>query len=559
VAVGNDLERYRILSTIASGGMATVLLAEDELLGRQVALKRVSTDDVRGLPRLRREALLGASINHPNVVAVYDVVDSGDGGLVIVMEYVPGQTLAEKLAREGRLAPTEVCRILDGVAAALDAIHRRGIVHRDVKPPNILLGAGGAVKLADLGIASVQDRTRITSAGTMLGSLRYMAPEQINDSPATPAIDIYALSAVAFEALSGERARREDNALALAHAISTQPPPDLRDVWPAAPRPAAEVLKRGLALDPAERQASAAELVHRLREAFESNQTVPVRGSVESRPVGSAPLYLPPPRRSATPAPAARAPESTGPASPMAGLIALEEAQRRDTRARRGTRAQGDARYRERPPRRSGRALIAPALLLIGAVAAVSAVVLDTNTQAPPARGSAAAKAHRSSARQSAGSHARTTAPPGGADVVTGSGSSAATGAGSTASATPSATAGGTSAPSVSAPAGSPAAVVQSFYELAAAHRYSEAWVLADPAFRTQLGGYASFESGQSGDRSITFTALRSISQSAGAATVSLATTSVRTDGTHHCRGTVDLQPQVASGWAITQIHINCS
>ncbi|MEA2146644.1 MAG: eukaryotic-like serine/threonine-protein kinase, partial [Solirubrobacteraceae bacterium] len=228
--------------------MATVVLAEDMLLGRQVALKRVTaTADARDISRLRREALVGASVSHQNLVSIYDVVTAEDGNVVIVMEYVPGETLADALSREGRLASSEALRILDGVAAGLDAIHQRDIVHRDVKPANVLLGASGTVKLADLGVAAVADRTRITSAGAVVGSWRYMAPEQLEDRPSTTAIDVYALAAVAFEVLSGQKARREQNPMALAHAITTQPPPDLRDAWPEAPPGVAELLALAMA------------------------------------------------------------------------------------------------------------------------------------------------------------------------------------------------------------------------------------------------------------------------------------------------------------------------
>ena len=249
--------------------MGRVDLAEDTRLGRRVALKRMGGPaDPRGLARLRREALAGASLSHVNLVSVYDVVTSDDGHLIVVMEYIPGGTLRDELNRRRKLPPGDALRVLEGVAAGLDAIHQRGIVHRDVKPSNILLGDEGAVKVADLGIAAVADRTRITTSGAVFGSLSYMAPEQLDASPSTLAIDIYALSAVAYEVLSGEKARRETNPVALAYAIATQPPPDLRNVWRQAPPGAADVLVQGMARHPSERPSSAGDLVRRLRAAL---------------------------------------------------------------------------------------------------------------------------------------------------------------------------------------------------------------------------------------------------------------------------------------------------
>src|ERR1700744_6290428 len=153
MSVGAKLDRYRLISKLGAGGMATVDLAEDTRLGRLVALKRMAgAVDVTGLSRLRREALAGASLNHPNLVSVYDILTLEDGDLVIVMEYVEGETLRDRLARAGALAPSEALPILTGAAAGLDGIHSAGIVHRDVKPSNILLGSDGAVKVADLGV-----------------------------------------------------------------------------------------------------------------------------------------------------------------------------------------------------------------------------------------------------------------------------------------------------------------------------------------------------------------------------------------------------------------------
>ncbi|MGI8803831.1 MAG: serine/threonine-protein kinase, partial [Solirubrobacteraceae bacterium] len=259
MAVADDLARYRIIERIGVGGMATVMLAQDTMLRRRVALKRVHAGgDARAISRLRREALVGASLSHPNLVSIYDVETGEDGDLVIVMEYVPGETLRQVIDGAGGLPEAYALEVLDGVAAALDAIHARGIVHRDVKPANILLGLEGAVKLADLGIAVAADRTQITQAGEILGTYSYMAPEQLNGAAATPAVDVYALAAVAFEMLSGEKAWPQDNPLALAHAIATGPPPDLRALVPGSSPTVAAVLRRGVAADPGRRPASAA-------------------------------------------------------------------------------------------------------------------------------------------------------------------------------------------------------------------------------------------------------------------------------------------------------------
>jgi len=212
------MDRYRYIAALGTGGMATVSLADDLVLRRKVALKRLvapasmvpgsladQNRDKNGSTRLRREALLGASVSHPNLVSIYDVVTTDEGDLMIVMEYVPGETLGDRLAREGRMSPEAALSILEGVASGLDAIHDRGIVHRDVKPANVLLGVHGTIKLADLGVATVADRTRITSAGAVVGTFRYMAPEQLDDEPSTPRVDVYALAVVAFEMLSGQK------------------------------------------------------------------------------------------------------------------------------------------------------------------------------------------------------------------------------------------------------------------------------------------------------------------------------------------------------------------
>jgi eukaryotic-like serine/threonine-protein kinase len=512
--------RYREIRRLGAGGMAKVTLAEDTVLGRQVALKRLyAASDSQGILRLKREALLSASLNHPNLVFVYDAHLEEDGDVVIIMEYVEGETLADVISSRGQLPPDEAMRVLRGVAAALDAIHEQGIVHRDVKPANVLLGQDGTVKLADLGVADVADRTRITSSGAVVGSFRYMAAEQLEGAAPSPAMDVYALAAVAFEMLTGEKARPESNPLALAHAISTRPPPDLRKAWPTAPAEAAAVLQRGMSADPGVRPGSAGELVRRLESAFAPEH------ATEAAAAADRPSSPPPPPPQPPPGPA-RSPS------------------------------------RRRP--------LAPALLALAALLVAGAVVLILTSgdaaKKPVGAGKSTGSPQRSAHRPTtttgsspAGSQSTTT---GTGSTATGTGSTAtgtgstATGAGSTTTSAGSATAG---AGSTATPTSTPAAAVEQLYTDAAAHRYPDAWALADQNLRSELGGYTGFQNLMSSVRSITFHRATTLPGSTSTtATVALQTTSVQTNRTQQCTGTARTV-HAGGGWLVDRVSIHCS
>ncbi len=260
-------DRYRRIRSLGSGGMASVFLAEDMRLGRQVAVKRLrALGEEEAIRRFEREARLGAGLNHPNLVQIYDTARDGDD-LLIVMEYVDGSTLEQRL-EAGPLDPAEAVEVLRGAAAGLDYAHEHGVVHRDVKPANLLLRRDGTVKVADLGIATAAEVSEITAAGSLLGTPTYLAPELFAGERATRSSDVYALAAIAFEALSGRKSQSGDTALEVAYRITTEPPPDLRAAWPSAPEDAIELLRRGLARDPGERPGSAGELVDELGQAL---------------------------------------------------------------------------------------------------------------------------------------------------------------------------------------------------------------------------------------------------------------------------------------------------
>ncbi len=314
--------RYRIVRRLGIGGMGRVDLAHDERLGREVAVKRLHLEGGRedAVRRLRREARIGAGLSHPALVTVFDVL-SEEEDVVVVMEYVEGETLAAAL-RRGPLGPERTLAVLAPVADALDRVHAAGAVHRDVKPANILLGARGVAKLADLGIASAADGTQITRSGSVLGTPAYVAPEQLDAVPVGPRADVYALAAVAFEALSGRRARAGDTPLELVRRAVDDPPPDLAALG-AGSTAVAAVLKRGLCRDPAGRPASAGALVDELRGALAlPERLVPTPAPTPEPPTTEEIAASPPVAEQLRPLPLPPPPPTAGPRRPRTPLLA---------------------------------------------------------------------------------------------------------------------------------------------------------------------------------------------------------------------------------------------
>ena len=198
-------ERYRIRGRLGSGGMATVFLAEDCVLCRDVAVKRLRTEgSERDRQRFRREARLGASLIHPNLVTIFDTLSSPDG-VLIVMEHVRGRQLSDLIGPQG-MDPRRLLEILRPLASALDYAHEHGVVHRDVKPANVLIAEDRRVKLVDLGTARAAHLSQITSENEVIGTLAYIAPERLAaESVGEPPSDIYSFAVLAFEALSGTK------------------------------------------------------------------------------------------------------------------------------------------------------------------------------------------------------------------------------------------------------------------------------------------------------------------------------------------------------------------
>jgi tRNA A-37 threonylcarbamoyl transferase component Bud32 len=263
--------RYRGARLIAHGGMGEIFLATDEVLGREVAIKvlaeRYAQDDSLR-ERFKREALAAARLsgNH-NIVTIFDVGEHA-GRPIIVMEYLSGGSLEKRIDGKKPFETSRVLDWLDEAAAALDAAHEAGIVHRDVKPGNLLLDDRDHVKVADFGIASAAGMDSFTKTGTILGTAGYLAPEQARGERATAASDRYALAVVAWELLTGRRPFQSETPTVEALAHMNAPVPSVRAANWALPTAFDPVFRRALAKDPAARYAHASEFVAELRGAL---------------------------------------------------------------------------------------------------------------------------------------------------------------------------------------------------------------------------------------------------------------------------------------------------
>jgi serine/threonine-protein kinase len=258
--------RYRMEALLATGGMGEVWAARDLLLDRAVAVKVLGgalAGDGRAAERLRREARAAARLEHPNIARMLDLGEQ-DGCPYLVMELLEGESLAARIDRAGAMAPPEAARVAVAVADALEAAHRAGVVHRDVKPGNVFLTSGGEVKVLDFGIASAAGEAALTT-GEMLGTPAYLAPERVLGNPATPAADIYALGVVLYELLAGRRPFDDGSDIELAMAnVHAQPAP-LALAAPSAPPSMVAACEQAMAKDPSARPPSAAAFAQLVR------------------------------------------------------------------------------------------------------------------------------------------------------------------------------------------------------------------------------------------------------------------------------------------------------
>ncbi|MEA2271955.1 MAG: hypothetical protein QOI98_663 [Solirubrobacteraceae bacterium] len=262
LSTGTEVAGYRIEGILGQGGMGVVYEATQLSLNRRVALKVLATsisEDPSFRERFRREGRLQASIDHPHIVTVYEAGES-EVGLFIAMRLIRGPNLKDLITR-GELGPERAIRLLAPVADALDDAHGLGLIHRDIKPQNVLVGERDHAYLADFGLTKAPDTTALTMSGAFVGTLHYISPEQIRGEPATPASDLYALTTVLYESLTGTVPFPRDTEAAVIYAHLSNDPPPVNEVRPGLPGALDDVIKRGMAKDPAQRPRTATALI----------------------------------------------------------------------------------------------------------------------------------------------------------------------------------------------------------------------------------------------------------------------------------------------------------
>ncbi|MGM9835028.1 MAG: Stk1 family PASTA domain-containing Ser/Thr kinase [Bacilli bacterium] len=267
-------DRYQIIKSIGEGGMANVYLAYDTILDRNVAVKvlrgDLSTDD-KFVRRFQREALSASSLSHPNIVEVYDVGED-NGQFYIVMEYIEGKQLKDVLRKRGKLTISEVIDIMQQIADGLSVAHDSYIIHRDIKPQNIMILENGLVKITDFGIAMAMNGTQLTQTNSVMGSVHYLPPEQANGSGSTLKSDIYSMGILMYELLTGKLPYRGENAVEIALKHLKEPLPSIRDEIPDIPQSVENVILKASAKNPKNRYSDAREMYEDLKTVLDESR-----------------------------------------------------------------------------------------------------------------------------------------------------------------------------------------------------------------------------------------------------------------------------------------------
>ena len=379
--------RYRIDGRLGVGGMSTVHLAFDLRLERHVALKLLAehlADDATFVSRFRREALAAARLVHPNIVQVFDFgLDERQHQHFIVMEHVPGSSCAELLRDRGHLDIQPGVEIIAQACRGLDYAHRHGVVHRDVKPGNLLVSEGDVVKLADFGIARATDQSSITQVGSVLGTAAYLAPEQARGEEAGPRADLYSLGVVTYQLLSGRLPYEASSLSELALKQQREAPPPLDELNPRVPHELARAVAMALVLDQEKRVPDAIAFADALGSGMRGIDPMP--GFVPATSLTSAATQVLGGWEGATGATRVR-PRNGPPATAQTRAVRRLEPRPYAPAEYPADRYERDDRYayaerREPRPRRRGRRLLGFfATLLVLVVAIVAAAVIATST-----------------------------------------------------------------------------------------------------------------------------------------------------------------------------------
>lgn len=267
-------DRYQIIKSIGEGGMANVYLAYDTILDRDVAVKVLRGDlanDEKFVRRFQREALNASSLSHPNIVEVYDVGDD-NGQYFIVMEYIEGKNLKDLLKKRGKLTVSEVVDIMSQIADGLSVAHDSYIIHRDIKPQNIMILENGLVKITDFGIAMAMNATQLTQTNSVMGSVHYLPPEQASGKGSTLKSDIYSMGILMYELLTGTLPYRGDNAVEIALKHLKEPLPSVRDEYPEIPQAVENIILKSAAKNPKNRYNDAREMYEDLKTCLDESR-----------------------------------------------------------------------------------------------------------------------------------------------------------------------------------------------------------------------------------------------------------------------------------------------